>query len=397
MVRRSCSLAVAAAILVALVACGSSATSTSSQSGKTYKFGVLAPLTGSNATNGATSKKGIDLAVTQINNSNLLIGAKIEAVYADNQADPTVTVSAFNQLVTIDKVPLSLTSYSGPTLAIAPIAERNKVALINIGAVTPSLAGASSYLFNAVPLITLQARAVLNYAVKTKSYKKIALYYSSDDLGKGTEADFAKYVSAAGGTYVGGVAFDPKSTEYRLTLAKLQTLGPDAVYITSTATQTGNIIAQAAGSNFKPIWMGYQSFSHEATLRVGGKDAEGGLYATTSITDPAIGKEYPETKAFEDAFTATYGAGIPDYTSYTAYESVEIYGHALANLIKQNKGITGANFKSALSALKMTSVLGPVQFQQDGTVLVPLQIKTVQNGAFVGVKTYTVADLKKLG
>lgn len=386
-----------AAMAVTVSACGDSQGAASSTGQKVYQFGALTPLTGPDAPNGVTTKRGIELAVDEINRSDMLKGAKIQPVFADNKADPTQAVSAFNQLIAVHKVPFSLTSYSGPSLAIAPIAERQKVALINIGAVTPALAGASDYLLNGVPLITEQAKAVVDYAVKQKGVKRIALYYSSDDLGKGTEKAFPSYVSAAGAQYAGAVAFDPESTDYQSSLAKLAALQPDAVYVTSTSTQTGNIISQAAGQNLKPTWMGYQSFSHEATLKVGGKNAVGGLYATTSTTDPATGKEYPQTVSFEKAYHAKYGDGPIDYTVYTAYLGVQLYAHGLASLIGSGKPVNGETLRAAIASEKVDSLLGPIEFQPDGTIFVPLEIRTVADGAFKPVKTYTIDELRKLG
>jgi branched-chain amino acid transport system substrate-binding protein len=386
-----------AAAAIAVAACGDTQGTTTSNGQKVYEFGALTPLTGADAPNGVTTKRGIELGVEQINASGLLKNAKIKVVFADNKADPTEAVSAFNQLIAVNKVPFSLTSYSGPSLAIAPIAQRRKVALINIGAVTPDLAGASDYLLNGVPLITEQAKAIVDYAVTTKGIERIALYYSSNDLGKGTAKQFPSYVSAAGGDFAGAVAFDPESTDYQSSLAKLAALHPDAVYVTSTATQTGNIIAQAAGQNLKPIWMGYQSFSHEATLKVGGKNAAGGLYATTSTTDPATSKEYPQTVEFEKAYHAKYGDGPIDYTVYTAYVGVELYAHALARLIDTGKPVDGESLRAAISSEKVDSLLGPIQFQPDGTIFVPLEIRTVADSAFKPVKTYTIDDLRALG
>lgn len=383
---------------VLLAACGNGGGSGDDADGTVYKFGVLAPLTGPDAVNGATQKKGVDLAIEHVNASNLLHGGKLEAIFADNQADPTVTVSAFNQLIRVNKVPVSLTSYSGPTLAIAPIAERTRTPLINIGAVTPELADASHYLFNAVPLVSEQALAATNYAVHERDAHRIALYYSSNDLGKGTEKLFESLVDKAGGTFVGSVAFDPKSTEYRATLSKLSSLHPDAVFVTSTANQTGNIIHQAASQGFHTIWMGYQSFGHKATLEVGGADAEGGLYTTTSTIDPTTHTTYPATEEFESEFHKKYGdSEAIDYTVYSNYQAVQLLAHAIAGLVEQHKKVDGENLRQALMATTdFSSVLGPLSFHTDGTVLVPLAIREIRDGTFVDAKIYTVDDLKKL-
>lgn len=395
--RRTVGLAVACSIIIAVgSACGGSRSGGDNGKAETYRFGVLIPLTGPTAANGERFKRGVDLAVERINSSGTLGGAKIEAVYADNQADPAVTVSAFNQLVTVKKVPAALTSYSGPTLAIAPIAERDKVTLINFGASTPELAGASSYLFNAIPLVSDQAKATLHYAVGEKGLHRIALYYTSNELGKGIEKRFDDLVSQAGGTVVGTVAFDPKETEYRSTLSRVASLHPDGVFVTGSGNQTGNIISQATGMGLHPVWMGTSGFSHEATINIGGAAVEGGFYATSSVIDPTTGDEYPETKAFDQMYHARFGDDAIDYTIYSSYESTELFAAAVKAVVAQHKSVTGATLRTALNNLTgFHSVLGPLAFQPDGTIAVPLQVNVVKDGSFTPEKTYTVDEVEK--
>lgn len=394
--RRTAGIAAACAIVTALgTACGGSDPG-GEGAAATYRIGVLIPLTGPTADNGDRFKRGVDLAVEKINASDLLGGAKIEPVYADNQADPAVTVSAFNQLVTVKKVPAALTSYSGPTLAIAPIAERDKVVLLNFGASTPALAGASDYLFNAIPLVTDQAKATLHYAVQEQGLKRIALYYTSDDLGKGIQKRFDELVTAAGGTPAGSVAFDPKETEYRTTLSRIRSLHPDGVFITGSGNQTGNIISQATGMGLDPVWMGTSGFSHEATIKIGGKAVEGGFYGTSSVLNPDTGEEYPQTKEFDAMYRERFGDGPIDYLVYSSYECTELFATAVKTLRDEHRKVTGENLRAALSELKdFHSVLGPLGFLPDNTVAVALQVNVVKDGKFTVTKTYSAADVAK--
>lgn len=144
--------------------------------------------------------------------------------------------------------------------------------------------------------------------------------------------------------------------------------------------------------------MGYQSFGHEATLKVGGADAEGGLYTTTSTIDPGTTAPYPATEEFEAAFHKKYGGdGAIDYTVYSNYQAVQLLAKAISTLQEQDKKVDGENLRQALMATSdFASVLGPLSFNDDGTVLVPIAIREVRGGKFADAKIYTVDELRKL-
>ncbi len=63
------------------------------------------------------------------------------------------SILSFNKLVDLQLAPLIFSAYSGPTLAMAPLATRKKVLLVNAGAQADKLATASPYLINTLPTI----------------------------------------------------------------------------------------------------------------------------------------------------------------------------------------------------------------------------------------------------
>ena len=72
----------------------------------TIKIGVVAELTGNNATYGTSITNGIKLAVQQLNDTGGLLGKKIELVVADNKSEPAEAANAMSKLVNQDKAPV---------------------------------------------------------------------------------------------------------------------------------------------------------------------------------------------------------------------------------------------------------------------------------------------------
>src|SRR6478609_210658 len=106
----------------------------------TVKIGVIYPLSGNAASAGVHGKAAIETAIDIINNAhpelgNLplaknaglagLGGAKIEAVFADNQGNPATGQNQALRLITEEKVAAVFGSYqSGVTLTSSAIAEK---------------------------------------------------------------------------------------------------------------------------------------------------------------------------------------------------------------------------------------------------------------------------------
>lgn len=385
------------AALLALTSCGSGAGGSSQDSAGGVDYGVLVPLTGPYAEDGPLAKRGATLAIDDLKQSNALGKTTVNLRITDNKADPQTSVSAFNQMLSLHDVPASITTFSGPSLAIAPIATRKGVALINTGGVTPALQGASPYLFDLVPLETQQAAVMLQYLARESDVKTVALMYSNDALGKGTAKVFDQAAKAAGLSLTGKVSFDPESSDYRAALNKLKSMHPDAVYTTPSATQAGQIIKQGSEIGFEPLWCGYSGFGHSSVIKLGKQAAEGSFYTVPTTTNPETGKPFPEAQRYLDAYHKKYGEeGADDYFTQTAYAAIDLFGMATAKLQKAGKEVTGKNIAGVLHHNTFDTIFGPLEFRQDGTSIQPIAVMQVHNGKFVMKKVYGADDIKKM-
>jgi ABC-type branched-subunit amino acid transport system substrate-binding protein len=86
-----------------------------------FKVGVILPLSGPVAQYGKVSVNGDKLFKSDFPNNNL------EITYEDSRYEPSVSVTAYNKLVTEDKVDLIYVWGTGPAAAIAPISEHKKL------------------------------------------------------------------------------------------------------------------------------------------------------------------------------------------------------------------------------------------------------------------------------
>lgn len=106
----------------------------------TIKIGVVAELTGNNATYGTSITNGIKLAVQQLNDTGGLLGKKIELVVADNKSEPAEAANAMSKLVNQDKAPVVMGLFaSSSAIAASNVSEAAKVPFLAVGATNPKV------------------------------------------------------------------------------------------------------------------------------------------------------------------------------------------------------------------------------------------------------------------
>jgi branched-chain amino acid transport system substrate-binding protein len=222
-------------------------------------IGALLPLTGPAAQVGLEEQNGIEFAVARVNAAGGIRGQKVRVVYEDTQGKPDLGVLGFNRLVDLHKVPSVLTAYSSVSLAIAPIATRRKVLVINPAAQTNKLADASPYLFNTIPLARDEITMIARYAA-AKLGKNAAILHENTAVGNDLQEEFKKAFVAAGGTVVADEAVEFGNTNLRPSLLKIIDAKPDFVFHAVTL-DAAILVDQLRQHPRLPIGVGNSFFS----------------------------------------------------------------------------------------------------------------------------------------
>ena len=201
---------------------------------ETIKFGGILPLTGPGALIGTAEMRGVQFAVDQANAKGGVHGNKIEVQFEDNQAKPDQSILSFNKLTDLEHVSVIFTGYSGPSLAMAPLATRKKVLLVNAGAQADALAKASPYLINTLPTIGGEIEVISRWAVEAGK-KKAAILFENGAAGMAGRDDYLKSYADAGGTILAQEATQFGQTDFRPALLKIADAKPDVMLVVITA------------------------------------------------------------------------------------------------------------------------------------------------------------------
>ena len=105
-----------------------------------YTIGFVNHLTGDMGPYGQSLKKGVELAVDQINAGGGIQGHPLKVIFEDDRGQAADAITAFTKLAEVDKVPVVLGSASSTvTLAICAKAQESKVVLISSVSTAPIL------------------------------------------------------------------------------------------------------------------------------------------------------------------------------------------------------------------------------------------------------------------
>lgn len=340
------------------------------------KIGVILPLTGDFSSHGEDAKKGIDLAVEEINSKGGIRGKKISVIYEDDQMDPSIGVSAFQKLTAVDNVQVVLGGIgSSVALAIAPIAQKKKVVLISPTASNPKLTYAGEYIFRIWPSDIYEGEVMAEFIFNRLNIKKVAVLYVNNDFGQGLKDIFEKKFKELGGEILSIETYEQGSTDFRGQLSKIRNVNPDGIYLPGYYQEIAKIAIQIREMGIKAKLFSTSPIENPEIIKLAGKAAEGIIY-----TRPAFDPKNPSEKykKFFLLFKKKYGVepGIAAAYSYDAM-------HIIFSSIERG-GEKGSEIQRAMAVIRdFEGVTGKISFDKNGDVIREMILFTIKNGEFV--------------
>lgn len=311
---------------------------------------ALLPLSGPNASVGLQEQQGLQFAVSEINAKGGIHGRMLRVAFDDTQGKPDQAVLAFNREVDLNSVPAVITAFSAPTLAIAPLATRKKVLIINPAAQADKLGKASPYLFNTMPLTRDETEVLARYLVETLKKKTAAVIYENSAAGIDGRNDFTENFQRFGGQVIGDEIAQPGDTNYRPVLLKAASVKPDVVFV--NLLQDGvwpQFIEQVGQQGGFPVIAG----TTFATPGMGLPGSDGWYYT-------AIYGMLPED--VEQRIKAAFGTKSVSVYTREYYNSINIFARVAEDLLGQNKELTGSNLREQLMQTKTFEGVAKISF-----------------------------------
>jgi branched-chain amino acid transport system substrate-binding protein len=320
--------------------------------GATILVGHVASLTGNEATFGDSTDKGIHLAIDEVNAKGGIKGKQLQVKTYDDQGKPEEAAIASSRLVLQDKISVLLGEVaSSRSLAMAPIADQNKVPMITPSSTNPRVtkdAGKTRpYVFRVCFIDPFQGTVMAKFA-SGKGIKKVAVLRDvGNDYSVGLADYFLSKYKELGGKIVDDQSYKAGDQDFKAQLTAIKAKGPEAIYVPGYYTDVALIARQARELGIKVPLMGGDGWDSPKLFEIGGKALEGSFFSNHySYEDPS-----PRIQDFVKKYKERFGA-IPDGLAATGYDAARIAfdamnrakdtsGEALRDAIEQTKGFEG--------------------------------------------------------
>ena len=330
MKKKLLSLVMAAAMVLGLAACGSSADtadtgSDNSASGTTFKIGTIDPLTGDAAIYGQAVANGAKIAVDEINASDSAI--KFELQSQDDVADGETSVNAYNKLMDWGMQLLAGPTTTGAAQAVSAVANTDRTFMLTPSASSTDVIDGKDNVFQVCFNDPNQGTGSADYMAENMPDAKIAIIYRNDDAySQGIHDTFVTEAAAKGLNVVyEGTFTKDTATDFSVQLTGAQSAGADLVFLPIYYQPASVILNQANAMGYAPTFFGVDGM--DGILTMEGFDtslAEGVMLLTPFSPDAQDERTQNFVKSYQEAFGDT-----PNQFAADAYDAVYILKAAL--------------------------------------------------------------------
>ncbi len=307
--------------------------------------GEYGSLTGSEATFGISTNKGVRLAIDEINATGGLLGKQVKLITLDDQGKAEEAAQAVTRLITQDKVVAVLGEVASTrSLAAAPIAQQYKVPMISPSSTNPKVTEIGDQIFRVCFIDPFQGTVMAKFAIENLKVKKVAILRDvKSDYSMGLADFFAAKVKDLGGEIVADVSYSTGDTNFKAQLTKIKGTTPEAIFIPGYYTEVGLIAKQARELALTIPLLGGDGWDSSKLSEIGG-DAINGHYFSNHYTTES---QEPHVIEFINKFKAKYNE-TPDGLAALGYDAARI----LAEAIKVSNEASSAKIRDALAKIK---------------------------------------------
>src|SRR5687768_13862316 len=305
-------------------------------------------------------KKGMELAVEEINADADVLGRKLEIVVRDDGGTPGDAVRVAEELIAREKVNVLMGTFaSNGRLAVSNLANQRKILFIASEPLTDKIVweNGNRYTFRLRPSTYMQSAMLVPEAAKLKK-KRWAIVYPNYEYGQSATASFKKLLAQAqpGVEFVAEQAPALGKIEAGAVVQALAEAKPDAIFSSLFAADLQKFVREGNTRGlFRSIPVVNLLAGEPEYLDTLKDETPEGWWVTGY---PWSEINTPEHKAFRDAYQKRW-KDYPRQGSVVGYAAV----HAVTNAMRTAKSADTEKLVEALKGLKMQTPFGPIEWR----------------------------------
>ena len=364
-----------------------------------FQIGMVDSQTGSLSAFGERNQRGVDLALSRVNEVGI-DGRELDIAVEDSESENKGGIAAAQKLVNQDGVPFLIGAVgSGVSLAIyESVVEGTDVVQLSQNSTGLNLTEFPG-LLRMSPSGRSQSLALSNI-IADDGYDEVAVTYVNNDYGQSlTDA----FVDAYDGDVVYNTPHDQDQQSYSGVISEMNGSGADAWLFVTYQAEFATMVNEVFSSGYEAQFYGADSVSGDNVL----ENTPEGSIDGMKIVVPSAPVEEENYQSFAEDFAAEYDRQPTSWAAY-AYDCVinaalaiqaadEFTGAALSDTVRRVSGPEGETVTSFAAASEILAdgggpddvdyqgVSGPIDFNEDGDPVGFLQVLEVQDHEYEGI------------
>lgn len=285
------------------------------------RIGALFAVTGPAAFLGAPERNAAQMVVDEVNKGGGVKGRKLELIIYDTTGDPTKAQQLATKLIKDDKVVAIIgPSTTGESMAVIPVAERERVPLISCSAGIKITEPVKKWVFKTAQNDTLAVGRIYEQLKKQK-LGKVSILTVSDGFGASGREQLKAQAAKYGISVVSDDTYGPKDTDMTAQLTRIRGIRPDAIICWGTNPGPAVIAKNARQLGIRiPLYMSH-GVSSKKFIELAGEAAEGVRLPSGRVV---VADMLPAT----DPQKKSLMAFVKDYQNHYKIEGDHFGGHA---------------------------------------------------------------------
>ena len=337
-------------------------------------IGFILPQTGPLASSSIAVGQGTELAVEEINNSQLG-DVRIKLITEDDRSTVEGAVEATHKLIHQDGVPIILgPATSSATKEVFPIAQENQVVVFSQLAAARGLSALSDFGFRASLTVDKLVPTGVQITHEKLGYERVAKIADSIELfPQSSDAVLEESLNAIGVEILTTETFETSETDLSAQLTRIKNSNPDAIFVSALPPETTKILMQGRQLGI-PIDIPFIvtfTFASDQIQILG--DAAEGVITFSSWVSTA---DTPRNQAFIQNYSTRYGIE-PNTWAAHAHASVYILAEAIADA----QSTDPVKIRDAMTnIMDLDTVLGKFSFDAVGDAVYNPIVLIVKHG-----------------
>lgn len=351
------------------------------QSQKPYKIGVVLSLTGYLSWLGEYQKKGAELEAERINKAGGVNGRPMELVIYDDQSSPETGTKVAQRLISKDEVIALQGTGSVPiSAAVSSVANKSQIPLILQSGY--SISEKETFTFNNAHRTAYAFERPMMYFQK-KGITKVALLMPIGPLGELGSGMARKYAPNYKIEILGEEKFDVKAPDVTPQLAKLRTLGPQAIMAFATGEPAALLARNMTQMGMDIPLVVSHGNANPGFLKLASQTSTMVIVPAGKIMDPQSISEKDPTKQVITAFAKAYQTKYGEPANYYAGQQADAVS-LTAEALRTSKTDDPVKLRDAIEGIKNfpgcngVYTMSPTDHQ--GTALEEMILLTVKDG-----------------